>query len=104
MLCARLRRDTAVVDISASRFIFRRNVCAACTQDEVNKIFDSAKAAQKVWAKTPLWKRAELLHKAAGFLRANKEPMADCLVAEVAKGAKDSLTEVSSAFVHRRIL
>lgn len=67
----------------------------ACTQDEVNKIFDSAKAAQKLWAKTPLWKRAELLHKAAGFLRANKEPMAECLIAEVAKGAKDSLTEVT---------
>eukprot|EP00270_Netrium_digitus_P008586 TRINITY_DN2578_c0_g1_i1.p1 TRINITY_DN2578_c0_g1~~TRINITY_DN2578_c0_g1_i1.p1 ORF type:complete len:506 (+),score=143.39 TRINITY_DN2578_c0_g1_i1:218-1735(+) len=66
----------------------------ACTQDEVNKMFDSAKAAQKLWAKTPLWKRAELLHKAAALLRENKGPIAECLVKEVAKPQKDSVTEV----------
>lgn len=36
---------------------------AACTQDEVNGVFDAAKKAQKQWARTPLWKRAEYLHK-----------------------------------------
>eukprot|EP00897_Mesotaenium_endlicherianum_P004275 jgi/Mesen1/3876/ME000208S02888 len=66
----------------------------ACTQDEVNKVFDSAKAAQKLWAKTPLWKRAEYLHKAAAILRENKDPIAECLIKEIAKPAKDSVTEV----------
>ena len=39
--------------------------CPACTQEEVNKVMEAAKVAQKAWARTPLWKRAELLHKAA---------------------------------------
>lgn len=74
-----------------------REVCfkvQACTQDEVNAVFDSAKAAQKIWARTPLWKRAECLHKAAAVLRENKEPISECLVAEIAKPKKDAVTEV----------
>ncbi|WCJ30384.1 aldehyde dehydrogenase 11A3 [Euphorbia peplus] len=66
----------------------------ACTQKEVNKIVESAKIAQKSWAKTPLWKRCELLHKAASILKEHKAPIAECLVKEIAKPAKDALTEV----------
>ncbi|PWA68823.1 aldehyde dehydrogenase 11A3 [Artemisia annua] len=66
----------------------------ACTQEEVNKVMESAKAAQKSWAKTPLWKRAELLHKAAAILKDHKKPIADCLVKEIAKPAKDAASEV----------
>lgn len=54
-----------------------------------------SKSAQKSWAKTPLWKRAELLHKAAAILKDNKAPIAESLVKEIAKPAKDSVTEVS---------
>ncbi|KAG6430820.1 hypothetical protein SASPL_108893 [Salvia splendens] len=66
----------------------------ACTQEEVNKVMETAKAAQKSWAKTPLWKRAELLHKAAAILKEHKSPIAEALVKEIAKPAKDSVTEV----------
>jgi len=66
----------------------------ACTQDEVNELFDAARAAQKQWARTPLWKRAEILHKVAAVMRDHAQPIADCLVKEIAKPAKDSLTEV----------
>lgn len=55
---------------------------------------ESAKTAQKSWAKTPLWKRAELLHKAAAILKEHKAPIAECLVKEIAKPAKDAVTEV----------
>lgn len=58
---------------------------------------EMAKSAQKSWAKTPLWKRAELLHKAAAILKDNKVPIAESLVKEIAKPAKDSVTEVSLA-------
>lgn len=68
---------------------------SACTQEEVNKVMESAKIAQKLWAKTPLWKRAELLHKAASILKEHKAPIAECLVKEIAKPAKDAVTEVS---------
>lgn len=68
---------------------------SACTQEEVNKVMESSKTAQKLWAKTPLWKRAELLHKAASILKEHKAPIAECLVKEIAKPAKDAVTEVS---------
>lgn len=55
---------------------------------------DSAKVAQKVWARTPLWKRAETLHRAAAILKEQKAPIADCLVKEVAKALKDAVVEV----------
>lgn len=60
----------------------------------MNAVFASAKVAQKTWAKTPLWKRAELLHNVAKIMRQHAQPIADALVREVAKPAKDALAEV----------
>ena len=67
---------------------------AACTQDEVNAVFDAAKGVHRSWARTPLWKRAEYLHKVDGIMKDNVEPMANALVKEIAKPAKDAKTEV----------
>jgi glyceraldehyde-3-phosphate dehydrogenase (NADP+) len=64
----------------------------------VNKVMETAKVAQKAWARTPLWKRAELLHKAAAILKEHKTPIAECLVKEIAKPAKDAISEVSGNF------
>ncbi|KAK9809129.1 hypothetical protein WJX72_009759 [[Myrmecia] bisecta] len=66
----------------------------ACTREEVDAAYAAAKEAQKLWARTPLWKRAEYLHKVDGLMKQNAQPIADCLVKEVAKPAKDALTEV----------
>ncbi|KAG0449475.1 hypothetical protein HPP92_027289 [Vanilla planifolia] len=66
----------------------------ACTQEEVNEVMEAAKVAQKAWARTPLWKRAELLHRAAAILKEHKGPIAECLVKEIAKPAKDAISEV----------
>lgn len=43
-------------------------------------MFEAAKAAQKTWARTPLYKRAEALHRVAQLMRENAQPIADCLV------------------------
>ncbi len=72
-------------------------LCAACTQEEVNEVFSAAKAAQKLWARTPLCQRADILHRVASLMKEHAQPMADCLVKEVAKPAKDSLAEVTRA-------
>ena len=80
----------------ASFLMIRPPMCPACTQEEVNKVMDAAKVAQKAWARTPLWKRAELLHKAAAILKEHKAPIAECLVKEIAKPAKDAVSEVTS--------
>lgn len=66
----------------------------ACTQDEVDACFKAAKEAGPAWAKTPLWKRAEYMHKIAEAMKENWEPMAASLIKEIAKPAKDSKTEV----------
>lgn len=60
----------------------------------MNKAVESAQAAQKIWAKTPLWKRAEALHRFAAILKDNKNEIAEALVKEIAKPHKDALTEV----------
>lgn len=61
---------------------------------------EASKAAQKSWAKTPLWKRAELLHKAAAILKQHKAPIAEALVKEIAKPAKDAVTEVYNIIIN----
>ena len=66
VLCACLLRQLSCQTQLVSRSQFSdtsHNRPAACTQDEVNGVFDAAKKAQKQWARTPLWKRAEYLHK-----------------------------------------
>ncbi|MCO5557448.1 hypothetical protein L7F22_011013 [Adiantum nelumboides] len=67
---------------------------SACTKGEMDHMFEAAKEAQRAWARVPLWRRAELLHKVAAVLKQNKDAIAECLVKEVAKPAKDSMTEV----------
>jgi len=96
MYCLSLAAVFATLAMIALLCLVVVNLClhTACTQDEVNKVFAAAKAAQQVWARTPLWKRAEALHKVAGIMRQHAQPMADCLVKEIAKPAKDSMTEV----------
>jgi glyceraldehyde-3-phosphate dehydrogenase (NADP+) len=44
------------------------------------------------WARTPLWRRAQLLHKVAAVMRENAAPLAAVLVKEVAKPASDAYT------------
>eukprot|EP00898_Chlorokybus_atmophyticus_P008222 jgi/Chlat1/8400/Chrsp80S07834 len=66
----------------------------ACTQSEVDEVFNCAKAAQQQWARTPLYKRAELLHAAAKLMREHPKEMADTLVKEIAKPKKDAMSEV----------
>ncbi|CAN1328289.1 NADP-dependent glyceraldehyde-3-phosphate dehydrogenase [Linum perenne] len=84
-------KSVAIVNPTTRKTQYR---VQACSQEEVNKVMESARSAQKEWAKTPLWKRAELLHKAAGILKEHKIPIAECLVKEIAKPAKDAVTEV----------
>ena len=64
----------------------------------MERVLEGAKPAQRIWARVPLWKRAETLHKVANLLREHKDVMADCLIKEVAKPAKDSVAEVKTSW------
>eukprot|EP00200_Dunaliella_tertiolecta_P001793 CAMPEP_0202348316 /NCGR_PEP_ID=MMETSP1126-20121109/6298_1 /ASSEMBLY_ACC=CAM_ASM_000457 /TAXON_ID=3047 /ORGANISM="Dunaliella tertiolecta, Strain CCMP1320" /LENGTH=498 /DNA_ID=CAMNT_0048939985 /DNA_START=73 /DNA_END=1569 /DNA_ORIENTATION=- len=90
------------VESSSGRTVNNQDPCTnqtaytmqACTQDEVNQVFGAATKAQKAWARTPLCKRAEALHRVAQLMREHAQPIADCMVKEIAKPSKDALTEV----------
>eukprot|EP00871_Galdieria_phlegrea_P005506 jgi/Galph1/5957/GphlegSOOS_G4551.1 len=66
----------------------------SCSQQDIDETFKAANKAQKAWARTPLWKRAEYLKKAATVLRENKDEIATALVKEIAKNRKSSVSEV----------
>ncbi|PKA48272.1 NADP-dependent glyceraldehyde-3-phosphate dehydrogenase [Apostasia shenzhenica] len=88
------RRGSGECPAPGSRFrssIRPRGSRSSRFKEEVNKV---VQAAQKAWARTPLWKRAELLHRAAAILKEQKRPFADCLVKEIAKPAKDAVNEI----------
>ena len=48
----------------------------ACTQSEIDEAFATSHSAQRKWAKTPLWERAALIHRAATVLRQYAELIA----------------------------
>lgn len=66
----------------------------ACSKSEVDEVFQCAKETTTSWARTPLWHRAELLHKAASILRERQTEMGEILMKEIAKARKDSVTEI----------
>ena len=66
----------------------------ACTTKEIDEAYETSKIAQRKWAKTPLWKRAELLHKAAQVLRDYAYIIATPVVREVGKNRKSAIDEV----------
>eukprot|EP00983_Pelagomonas_calceolata_P097190 1158216-Pelagomonas_calceolata.AAC.1 len=47
-----------------------------------------------------LQQRAEALHRVAQLMREHAQPIADCMVKEIAKPSKDALTEVREAHEH----
>lgn len=65
-----------------------------CTIADVDAAYEGAHAAQVSWAQTPLHKRCAFLHSVAQRMRDNAQPIAACLVAEIAKPVKDALAEV----------
>jgi len=84
------------------RALTLRCASAACTKAEVDAAYEGAHAAQQQWAATPLHKRCTLLKAVAALLRENREPIARCLINEIAKPAKDAMTEVVRARAEAR--
>lgn len=61
---------------------------------EADLAFAGAKAAQREWAKTPVSRRAEILHRAADLLNEQAEKIAAVLCDEIAKDLNSSISEV----------
>ena len=66
----------------------------AMSQEEVDYVYASAKAAQKAWRALSYVERAEYLHKAADILMRDAEKIGAVLSKEIAKGYKSAVGEV----------
>ncbi|GJD07335.1 NADP-dependent glyceraldehyde-3-phosphate dehydrogenase [Galdieria sulphuraria] len=66
----------------------------SCSSEDANQAFHAAAASQVMWAKTPLWKRAEYLKQAAIILRSHQDEIANSLMNEIAKNRKNAISEV----------
>lgn len=64
------------------------------THDEIDKVLDHLSSHQKAWADTPLDARSKVIVAAANALDAHADELADLLVMEIAKSAKDARDEV----------
>ncbi|HEY6824718.1 MAG TPA: NAD-dependent succinate-semialdehyde dehydrogenase [Steroidobacteraceae bacterium] len=62
--------------------------------DEARSIAASCAAAQKLWRKTPIAERSELMHTAAQLMRANKSRYAALMTEEMGKTVTEGLAEV----------
>ncbi len=66
----------------------------ALSKEEVDKVFENAKTAQKEWAQTPVNRRAEILHRAADLLEEHTDELAGILSNEIAKDIDSAVSEV----------
>ncbi|KAB2336301.1 aldehyde dehydrogenase family protein [Cytobacillus depressus] len=70
------------------------NVALATTK-EAEEAVDSAISAKKVMAELPLWKRAEILNRAADLLIERQDALAELMVYETGKIFRDTKTEIA---------
>lgn len=64
------------------------------TKHEVDEVIKNTKESIKVWAEMPVYKRANIFHKAADLLLENIDEIANVLVLEIAKDIKSARAEV----------
>lgn len=66
------------------------------TMDDVNSAVAAAKAAQKIWAKVPVYERAEIMMKFIELVEENKEDLARTLSDETGKPIKEARAEIGN--------
>lgn len=67
---------------------------SSMSQKELDEAIATAKRAQKSWAAYPVYRKAQLMYKAADLLEQKVDEIADCLVMEIAKDRKSAVSEV----------
>ena len=98
--CERLRRRvTTVADrdpmtVRAPATDEDIGTVPACQPDDVATAVDRARTAQSEWADRPVAERAQILHRFADLVRANRSELLDIVQLEAGKARFDALTEV----------
>lgn len=68
----------------------------SATEADVKLAVEKAKAAQKIWAKVPLWKKAEILMKFVSLVERDFEELAQTLMQENGKPIKEARAEIAN--------
>lgn len=66
----------------------------AFSKADINTVIQVAKKSQKEWANMPIYKKADIMYKAATLLEQRAKEIAHVLMLEVAKDYKSALSEV----------
>lgn len=66
----------------------------AMNKEEIDKTVQSSAASQKLWAETPIYERASILHKAAELLEKELPYISTILQKEIAKDIESSNSEI----------
>ena len=67
---------------------------SSMSHTELDEAISAAKAAQKAWAAYPVYRKAQLMYRAADLLEQMAEEISECLVMEIAKDKKSAVSEV----------
>ena len=67
---------------------------SSMSHTELDEAISAAKAAQKAWAAYPVYRKAQLMYRAADLLEQVAEEISECLVMEIAKDKKSAVSEV----------
>ncbi len=68
----------------------------SATKEDVDLAVEKAKAAQKIWAKVPVYKKTEIMYRFLGLVEENKENLAQTLSAETGKPITEARAEIGN--------
>ncbi len=68
----------------------------SATEDDVKTAVEKALSAQKIWAKVPVYEKAEIMYKFLDIVEANKEDLAQTLSAETGKPIVEARAEIAN--------
>lgn len=68
----------------------------SATEQDVALAVEKAKAAQKIWAKVPVYEKVEIMYKFLEIVEANKEDLAQTLSAETGKPIVEARAEIGN--------
>ena len=71
----------------------------SATEEDIKSAVSSARTAQKIWAKVPVYEKAEILKKFIALVEENKEDLAKTLSDETGKPIKEARAEIGNIHI-----
>ncbi len=92
----RLSKNTEIVEVKNPATKEVIGTIPVATKEDVDAILKAANATKTEWARTPVWKRTEILNRFASLVEENKAEIAELLTKESGKPIAQSRGEVDT--------